>query len=270
MSSSRRSRSVRVPAELHHRLAQLTRARVDVVVVTVYHASGSAPGKAGAKMLVTRDALHGTVGGGRVENAALLRARDLLGSETGPVTERYDVVQDLGMSCGGTMQVLFEPMTPAPRLVVFGAGHIAEPLCAMAVLAGFDVTICDIREDWLTEARFPDAERRLAPDWPQAVAGAELSPRTLVASVSPGHAVDAQVVRTIHGSGVRPRYLGVIGSQRKAITLKQELTEAGLDAAFVEDIRIPMGLDIGAADPREIAVSIVAELVSVVRAPSRP
>ena len=59
------------------------------------------------------------------------------------------------MTCGGNMRILFEPMTPPPRLVVFGAGHVSQALCRMAVLAGFDVTVCDEREEWLTEDRFP-------------------------------------------------------------------------------------------------------------------
>lgn len=266
MSHNRHLRGgVWVDAGFYRRLADLAAERVPLVVVTVTEASGSAPGKPGAKMIVTADSTHDTVGGGRVENAAIQRARELIGSTAGPESVHYDVVQDLGMSCGGSMTLMFEPVTPAPRLVIFGAGHISKPLCAIAAIAGFEVTVCDDRPEWLTAERFPDANACVLADWEDAVAEAGIDAQTFVASVSPGHAFDTRVVRAILTSGARPRYLGVVGSLRKAITLKRELVEAGLDAEAVARIHSPMGIDIGAVEPREIALSAVAEMVAELR-----
>ena len=119
--------------------------------------------------------------------------------------------------------------------------------------------------DWLTEARFPDArERRLGP-LDRAAAELPIDPDTFVASVTPGHAHDLKVVQALHAAGRTPRYLGVIGSKRKAVELRKELVASGMSPADAEAIHIPMGLDIGAADPPEIAVSIVAQLVAVLR-----
>jgi len=263
--TSKLPRTIRVGTALFRTLADLLDRGEPLVLVTVTEASGSAPGKAAAKMIVTADDLHGTVGGGRVENAAILHAREMLTKPSGPETVRYDVVQDLGMSCGGTMHVLFEPMTPLPRLVIFGAGHISEALCRIASATGFAVDVCDEREDWLTEERFPDARRRILAPWEEAVERATLTPDSFVASVSPGHAFDERVVTAIFASGVRPRYLGVIGSRRKAVMLKKELLEKGHSEEDVERIHIPMGLNLGAVDPREIALSVVAELVANLR-----
>jgi len=262
---SRLPRTVRVGTGLFRTVADLLDRGEPLVLVTVIEASGSSPGKAAAKMIVTADALHGTVGGGRVESAALLHARALLAKPAGPETVRYDVVQDLGMSCGGTMHVLFEPMTPLPRLVVFGAGHIAEALCRIAAAVGFEVVVCDEREDWLTEERFPDARERVLAPWEEAVEKVQLTPETFVASVSPGHTFDERVVTAILGSDRRPRYLGVVGSRRKAALLKKGLLEKGHAKDDVERIHIPMGVNIGAVDPREIALSMVAELVAELR-----
>lgn len=220
-------------------------------------------------MIVTAEELYGTVGGGRVEKAAVEHARELLGGSAGPETIRYDVVQDLGMSCGGTMNVLYEPLTPPPRLVVFGAGHISQALCALAAVAGFDVTVCDEREDWLTEDRFPAAGRRILAGWEEGVARAEIDEQTFVASITPGHAFDTTVVEAIVKRGLTPRYLGVIGSRRKAALLRKELVEGGVPQETAGRIHIPMGLNIGAADPREIAVSITAELVAELRGVER-
>lgn len=258
-------RTIRVGTDLFRTLAELLDGGEPLVLVTVVEASGSAPGKAAAKMIVTADALYGTVGGGRVENAALQHARSLLTRPSGPETVRYDVVQDLGMSCGGTMHVLFEPMTPLPRLLIFGAGHISEALCRIAVATGFVVDVADEREDWLTEERFPDARERILASWEDAVERARITPDTLVASVSPGHAIDERIVAAVLHSDRRPRYLGVVGSRRKAAVLKKGLLEAGHSEEDVASIHIPMGLNIGAVDPREIALSVVAEMVAELR-----
>jgi xanthine dehydrogenase accessory factor len=263
--SRRDLRVASVPRSLYERLTRLLAGREPVVMVTVVEARGSAPGKAGAKMLVTARMTAGTVGGGKVEAAAIEHARSLLGGLGAPELVTYDVIRDLGMTCGGTMTLLYERHTPPARLVIFGAGHVAEPLCAMASLAGFAVTVCDDREDWLSEERFPTAESRILAPMDDAVAEARVDAHTFVASVSRGHAVDQEVVRAIAGLPEPPRYLGVIGSKRKGVELRKGLEEAGVAKAFLDRIRIPMGLNLGAADPPEIAVSIVAELVAELR-----
>ncbi len=258
-------RAVFVGVSFFRRLADLVDRREPVVVVTVAEASGSAPGRPGAKLVVSRDGAYGTVGGGRVENAALEHARTLIGASTGPEIVRYDVVQDLGMTCGGSMSLTFEPITPSPRLVIFGAGHVAQPLCAVAVLAGFEATVIDERPDWLTEERFPDARERILCSWDEAVDRARIDGHTFVVSVSPGHTVDEALMKKVLAADVRPRYLGVIGSRRKGAVIRKNLGEAGIAAEGIEALHIPMGLNIGAAEPREIAVSIVAEMIAELR-----
>ncbi|HET9234175.1 MAG TPA: XdhC family protein, partial [Candidatus Eisenbacteria bacterium] len=148
---------VRADPELLRSLAVLAARREPLVLVTVVEASGSAPGKPGSKLIVTSDGQEGTVGGGKIEQEAILEARRLLGVMSPPFLHEYHVTHDLGMTCGGSMKLLFESMTPPPRLVIFGAGHVSQALCGMAALAGFDVTVCDDRTEWLTEDRFPDA-----------------------------------------------------------------------------------------------------------------
>jgi xanthine dehydrogenase accessory factor len=263
-------RPFRPGAAFFQALAERVAAREPLVLCTVGASSGSAPGKAGAKMLVTHEGQVGTVGGGKLERAVLTRARAIL-AECGPLgmpgprSESYDVTQDLGMSCGGTMTVWFEPVIPPPRLVLFGAGHVAAELCALANRAGFDVWVCDDRADWLTPQRFPDARQRILAPVEEAVARAGIAADTFVASATPGHAMDEQVVLHVLRSGAAPRYFGVIGSRRKAVELRRSLVDQGLPPATIETLRIPMGIDIGAAEPREIAVSIVAEMIAVLR-----
>ena len=265
MTRKGKDRPARLDEKLFGTLSGLVGDRVPLVMVTVTVSTGSSPGKAGSKMIVTGDRLFGTVGGGKVEKAAIEHARTLLGRYREPDTVKYDVIRDLDMTCGGTMTMVYEPVTPPPRLVIFGAGHVSESLCAMATLAGFDVTVCDEREDWLTEGRFPNARHRILAPWEEAVTLAEIDEATFVTSVSPGHGFDLRVLGVLFEKNALPRYLGVIGSRRKQVTLKKELAESGVPIETLEKIHIPMGVNIGAVEPREIAVSIVAELVAQLR-----
>jgi xanthine dehydrogenase accessory factor len=262
--------SVRIDPELLRNLAILAARREPFVLITVIEASGSAPGKPGSKLILTRDGQEGTVGGGKIEQAALLLARELLGVLAAPRVEEYHVTQDLGMTCGGSMKLLFESMTPPARLVIFGAGHVSQALCGMAALAGFDVTVCDERPEWLTDERFPDARERVLGPLVDAVSRVAIDGATFVCCVTPGHASDGEVLRRVLSNGVAPRYVGAIGSRRKAVILRKELIEAGVPEGAAASVHIPMGLDIGAVDPREIAVSIVAELVAVIRETENP
>jgi xanthine dehydrogenase accessory factor len=257
--------SVRADPELLRRLAILAARREPLVLVTVVEASGSAPGKAGAKMIVTAAGLEGTVGGGKIEQAAIGRARELLGEMAPPSIKEYHVTQDLGMTCGGSMTLLYESITAPPRLVIFGAGHVSQALCGMAALAGFDVIVCDEREEWLTEERFPEARERVLGPLTDALERVLLDGNTFVCCVTPGHASDESILLDVLKNGARPRYVGAIGSRRKAVLLREGLMARGVSKDDAEGIHVPMGLDIGAVDPREIAVSVLAEMIAVLR-----
>ena len=262
--------SARTDPELLRTLAILAARREPVVLVTVIDASGSAPGKAGAKMIVTRSGQEGTVGGGKIEQAAITRSRELLGALVAPIVHEYHVTQELGMTCGGSMTLLYESMAPPPRLVIFGAGHVSQALCGMAALAGFDVTVCDERHEWLTEERFPDARERVLGPLADAVPRVKIDGATFVCCVTSGHASDEGVLLGILTNGSPPRYVGAIGSRRKAVVLRKGLMEAGIPEEIAASVRVPMGLDIGAVEPREIAVSIMAELIAVLRGSENP
>lgn len=254
-----------VSSSFFRRLASLLDSGTPAVLLTVIGARGSVPGKIGAKMFVTDAGHEGTIGGGKVENAAIQEARALLGSDQPCTRVSYDLNRDLGMTCGGSVDILLERLSLPARLVVFGAGHVSEPLCAFAAATGFAVTVCDDREEWLSRDRFPTAARLVNGPPAEAVADARVDGDTFVASVSPGHAVDLDVLTALLRLDVTPRYLGVIGSRRKGILLKKKLLELGFPEERVDAVRIPIGLNIGASGPTEIAVSIVAELVQVRR-----
>lgn len=262
----RREPSRAQPREpLARTLADLLDARIPLVLATVVEASGSTPAKLGGKMVVTDAERFGTVGGGAVEAAVIDRARHLLASSAPAETMRVHLTRDLAMCCGGTMGIFLEPMAPPPRVVLFGGGHVAEPLCAMATLAGFDVTVCDPRDEWLTDERFPGARALLADEPDDLAARTPLDDSTFVVVATWDHALDEQLALRLLSRPEAPRWLGMIGSRRKRERMRERLLARGAPAERVSALRIPIGLNLGAETPEEIAVAVVAELVAARR-----
>lgn len=240
------------------------------VLATVTDTGGSTPRLAGAMMGVTLEGQAGTVGGGAFEHRVVEAARALLAAP-GQATTLVDVhlVRDLGMCCGGRMTAFLNKTEPAPRLWIFGAGHVGTSLAPVAALAGFAVTVVDERAEWARADRFPpevavlDAEPVDLLKRP----GAGLDrpgPRDLVVVTTHAHDLDERLIHAL--ASAPPAYLGLIGSRNKWAKFRARLTERGVEAAFLDAVRSPVGLDIGALTPAEIAVSIVAELVAFRRA----
>jgi xanthine dehydrogenase accessory factor len=228
-------------------------------LVTVVETHGSAPRHAGAKMLVGADQTSvGTVGGGALERAALEAATTAInGGE--PTLIPYKLKPDLGMACGGAATIFVEPLLPASRLYLFGAGHVGAALCPMAAATGFSVTVIDERPGFASQERLPSAAALLHSYDPASWAGLRFDDQTYCVVVTHGHATDTEVVAALLAR--EQRYLGMIGSTRKRSALEQTLSERGLDPQRLAALHTPIGLSIGAETPAEIAVSILAELV---------
>jgi len=227
------------------------------VVVTLVAARGSAPQEVGAKALVTATGLDcGTVGGGKLEAAALRHAATLLG--TGQVElVTWNLQTDIGMTCGGVVTLLFEPFGPAPwRIALFGAGHVAQAVARLLVPLDCQVDVIDPRPEWL--AKLPTALHiRARCDAEPASLVAGLPEGTFVAALTQGHTTDLPVLMAALRWG-RFGYLGAIGSAVKAARMRRELEEAGLDPT---PLHCPIGLPLGRNEPAEIAISIVAQLL---------
>ena len=233
-------------------------------LATVADFKGSTPRKPGAKMYIGADGnIIGTIGGGALEHEVIKRAQVHIESGCTELIEIH-LTHELGMCCGGGVSVLIEPQTYPPELLLFGAGHIASPLADIAVTAGFNVTVVDSRDDWLTGDRFPNVDRLILEDPLDVIPELNLNEeRTFVVIVTHDHALDEEICAAILP---RPfRYLGVIGSERKGAMFRSRLASRGIDPAETEQIKTPMGLHLGAETPGEIAVSIAAELISTWR-----
>jgi len=229
------------------------------VLVVVIGSSGSAPGKVGAKMLVLVDGqIYGTIGGGVIEARVMADALNALEDGRGPRSARYDLDQ-LGMSCGGQMTVYIEPLSAPRRVLIFGGGHVGTAVARQFKLLGCVVTVVDEREEWANRERLPDVDVIVNRPFAEYLAESPPSQKDHVVIVTRGHEQDQLVLE--EAIERRPAYLGMIGSRKKAKRSLDVLRDKGVDAELIKAVRSPLGLDIGAITPEEIAVSLAAELV---------
>lgn len=249
--------------EFYAQVAALLAEGRPFVLATVIESAGSTPQKPGAKMVVVEDGtLRGTVGGGAIEHQIREAARALLESPEQTRVLETHLTHELGMCCGGRMKVFLEKHGAPARLTVFGAGHVAKEVAALAHRVGFRVTVVDARPEWASAERFPGCELRLTDpaDFARELPGGA---DCYFCVTTHDHPLDQAVVEALLPKP--SAYLGVIGSRRKAERFRMRLQAAGADAAAIERMRSPMGVDIGALTPEEIAVSIVGELIQVRR-----
>lgn len=240
----------------------------DVALVTIVSANGSTPQRVGAKMLVFADGRTvGTIGGGCYENDAFWKAKEVL-KHRRPVTERYELADDFaeetGLICGGQMEVFIEPIEPAPALYIFGAGHVGAYLARMAHEAGFEIHVIDDRDKFANRERFPEAAEVVVDDIPTWLAKADLPASAYAVIVTRGHRHDLDALRALASRSLR--YVGLIGSRAKVARIYDAVREEGsVSREALEQVHAPIGLDIGAVTPQEIAVAILAELIAVRR-----
>ena len=236
-------------------------------VATIVNVRGSIPSFKTAKMLVRDDgSIVGTIGGGCVEAEVWQAAREVMENEK-PRTLTFNLNQDpkydTGLVCGGTLDIFIEPILPPASLYIFGAGHVAHNLCKTASGAGFDVIVTDDRDAYANRERFPQAQEVIAEDFDKVTSRLSPTESSYIVIVTRGHHDDMRVLRWAVQTPAR--YIGMIGSKRKTIAIFRELTKAGIPAKLFERVHAPVGLDIGAVTPEEIAVAITAELIALRR-----
>jgi len=236
-------------------------------VATIVNVRGSIPSFETAKMLVRDDgSIAGTIGGGCVEAEVWQAAREVMETEK-PRSLTFNLNQDpkydTGLVCGGTLDIFIEPVLPPALLYTFGAGHVSINLYKTAKHAGFDVTVVDDRDAYANRERFPEAKEVIAEDFETAMSKLTPSESSYIVIVTRGHRDDMRVLRW--AVQTRARYVGMIGSKRKTITIFRELVKEGLAPELFDRVHAPVGLDIGAITPEEIAVAITAEMIAVRR-----
>ena len=164
-------------------------------------------------------------------------------------------------SLAGGIELYLERWEPPAELVIVGAGHVAQPLAHVGSLLDFRVTVLDDRPEFATAERFPGADLVLVADFAEPLAGIEVGRRTSVVLVTRGHRHDYDCLRELARRGSEPRYLGMIGSRRRVRAAFEQLAAEGVSADWLARVHAPLGLDIGAETPAEIAVAVAAEII---------
>ncbi len=232
-------------------------------LVTIIRTAGSTPRHAGAKMLVGGDGaiLAGTIGGGEMESRVIALAQTSI-TDGQPRTVSYQLADpkagDPGV-CGGTVELFIEPLLTTPTLVIAGAGHVGRALAHAAKWCGFRVIVTDDRAELCTPEHIPDADVFLIGSLGEQLATIDITPQTYVALVTRGFPLDVKVLPALLQSPAA--YIGVIGSERRWLTAAQALRALGVSDAQLQRVHTPIGLELNAETPEEIAISILAEII---------
>jgi xanthine dehydrogenase accessory factor len=257
--------------DIYEEIVKLRREGRRGAVATIVNVRGSIPSFKTAKMLVRDDGtMVGTIGGGCVEADVWRAAREVMEEEkarTLTFNLNQDPKYDTGLVCGGTLDIFVEPILAQALLYIFGAGHVSTSLYKVAKDSGFSVTMIDDRAMYANRERFPEAQEVIAEDFDQAMSRLSPTEASYIVIVTRGHRDDMRILRW--AVQTKARYVGMIGSKRKTIGIFRELQREGLPASLFDRVYAPIGLDIGASTPEEIAVSITAELIAVRRKAER-
>jgi len=239
-----------------------------IALVTVVEVKGSTPREVGTKMLVNKHGLvAGTIGGGMTEAKVIKEAKQVLKEGKGKLLiyhlTKEQAALDEGAICGGEMKVFIDILQPKEEVLIFGAGHIAICVSKLAKMVGFKVAIIDDREEFANQDRFPEADEIVTEDIERALTHIKITPSTYIIIVTRGHLQDQEVLASVIKS--KAAYLGMIGSRKKNATIFQQLTEKGIFQEELNKVHAPIGINIKAQTPEEIAISIMAEIIRVRR-----
>jgi xanthine dehydrogenase accessory factor len=253
--------------EIFQEIAKIRSEGGNAALATIVQVKGSTPREVGAKILINGDGtLLGSIGGGTLESTICREAMSVLKQGKAKMLH-FDLTGKEGesdqMLCGGEMDIFIEPLLPQPTLYIFGAGHISIPLSKMAKMVGFRVVVIDDRAEYANRERFPEADEVFAEDFSAALSRVRVNVSSYIAIVTRGHQFDETVLKW--AVKTEARYIGMIGSKQKNEVIFAHLKSKGISKDILEQVHAPIGLDIGAETPEEIALSIVAELVTIRR-----
>jgi xanthine dehydrogenase accessory factor len=253
--------------DIYEEIVRLRQEGRACALATIINTEGSIPSFATAKMLVRDDgSIAGTIGGGAAEGEVMAAALEVMAQEK-PRIVSFNLNAkpglDSGMVCGGNLEVYVEPIVPVPALYIFGAGHTGLETYKTARQAGFEVTVIDDRAEFANRERYPAAVDVIAQDLETALPRLSPSANAYIFIVTRSHTLDTQVLRW--ALDTRARYIGMIGSKRKVTGIYHVLQKEGFAPEKFDRVQAPVGLDIGAQTPEEIAISVVAEMIATRR-----
>jgi xanthine dehydrogenase accessory factor len=255
-----------ITGKIYQEILRLRSEGGTAALATVVRATGSTPGKTLFKMLVypNRQTL-GTVGGGTFEAKVISEALNVIKNQE-PMLFNFmfhgsnGVTTDDHPICGGAMEVFIEPVIVGPTLFIMGAGHLGQALAKIGKTTGFRVIVTDDREEFANSQKLPDADEIHISDFDKVAHEIKVDESSHIVIVTRGHQYDKQVLGAFIRSKVA--YIGMIGSKKKVKEVFKDLMNEGIEKELLDQVYAPIGLDIGAQTPSEIAVSIMAEIIA--------
>jgi len=248
------------------KIVDLKRSGEPAALAIVIRTEGSTPRKVGAKMIILKDGKTvGTLGGGDLEKRVIEEALNAIKQgQPRIVSFTLDIEKgNLDMMCGGKLDVYIEPILPKERLIIFGAGHITRGLAPLMKLAGFQVSVVEDSPDLLQKDKFPEIQDLILTDMEKFARDLHPDPQTFIVILSRGFSKDKAILTQLIQKDFK--YIGMIGSLRKINTMRGDLQKEGIPEEAFSKLRAPIGLDIGAETPEEIAISIAAEIIAAKR-----
>ena len=249
--------------DIYQEIVRIRAEGEEAALATVISIRGSTPREEGAKMLVRSDgSILGTIGGGSIEAQVIKEAVEVIRKGKSQHL-RYSLKEggELGMVCGGDVEVFIEPILSPPTLYIFGGGHISLPVAKIGKLLGFRIVVIDDRPEFANPQRFPEAELTLAEGFNKAFSKLQIDKSSYIVIITRGHKYDELVLEW--ALGAQAKYIGMIGSKTKNKAIFSHLLAKGIPREQLDRVYAPIGLDIYAQTPEEIAVSILAEIIKV-------
>jgi xanthine dehydrogenase accessory factor len=247
---------------LYRQLAEIEAGGQQAALATVIRTQGSVPRHSGSKMIIFRDGkTHGTIGGGEMESQVIEAAVEAIDSRETKLLhyEFRDPSEGHVGVCGGEMEVFVEPVEIPPKLVVVGAGHVGQAMVHLGHWLGYHVVACDDREEFAAENYVPEADEVIHCKLKDLTKQTEIHANTFLVLTTRGVDIDLEALPALLESPAA--YIGVIGSRRRWETTAHALKESGVAEEKIRKVTSPMGLEINAETPEEIAVSIFAEMI---------
>ncbi len=244
---------------LFSKMAELYERGKPFAQVIIIRAQGSTPRKTGTKMVITEDETFGSLGGGIVEAEIVSVAREALKKRESTLYRRArrDEQKEDGMICGGEMDVYIDVVRPKARLLIFGGGYVGREVAKLALNLGFNVLLFDdrdLRED------LPDEIKFVRGDMVEAVESIDFGKEDYILITTRSHHLDQKILSKVIRFDVS--YIGMVASKRKWKTIRDNLISEGFSENALNKVRAPVGLEIGAETPEEIAVSVLAEIIA--------
>jgi xanthine dehydrogenase accessory factor len=252
--------------DIFQKLADIEKGGMQAALAIVVRTKGSTPRKAGAKMVVMEDGTTlGTLGGGGLEKEVIEKSLEAMKTGKAKLTS-FTLEESLDMMCGGEIEIYIEPIVQPERLIIFGAGHITKALTPLMRSVSFRVIVVDDNAEALRQDLSGDLGEIYSEDMESYAAALPPDSNTYIVILTRGFSKDKAVLHHIIGKDFR--YVGMIGSEKKIRTIEEDLVSKGIAKEHFSKLHAPIGLDIGAETPEEIALSIAAEIVSVRRGKS--